>query len=138
MYSLGAPAKCVVSVLGDQDRHSFLSASMKLRDKNEIHHVIYDDDENKIECEAVYEHEHEISSISCAPTDPGLFFTSYSNMGDMSATLWKISKDKLEEKFSISGSTNEMEKGIKKVVLAPRCQLTISRAVGQFYRLNGA
>jgi EARP and GARP complex-interacting protein 1 len=78
-YSLRSQAKCLVPHAADQDRHGFLVGTANLRGPNEIRILRYYEDEDELDCAAVYIHENEIAGMSGCAHDAAVVLTTSTN-----------------------------------------------------------
>eukprot|EP01029_Cantina_marsupialis_P012832 TRINITY_DN2839_c0_g1_i2.p1 TRINITY_DN2839_c0_g1~~TRINITY_DN2839_c0_g1_i2.p1 ORF type:complete len:319 (-),score=61.65 TRINITY_DN2839_c0_g1_i2:53-1009(-) len=93
-YGLKACSRKLVSIPPNEeedDAHSFLVGTLNYGQPNEIQRLTYSERSESIECEAVYEHEHEIWDMALNPTDTKQIFTVYNVPGaGKRCSLWEM------------------------------------------------
>mmetsp|Transcript_30933 Transcript_30933/g.27362 ORF Transcript_30933/g.27362 Transcript_30933/m.27362 type:complete len:123 (-) Transcript_30933:8-376(-) len=79
------------AVLGDPKHNRFLVGTCSIKQKNEIYLLNFNDLDNKITLEGLFEHEEEICNLSSSPYDPNLLISSYATgTGEYGARLYDI------------------------------------------------
>eukprot|EP01006_Ploeotia_vitrea_P014192 TRINITY_DN3798_c0_g1_i1.p1 TRINITY_DN3798_c0_g1~~TRINITY_DN3798_c0_g1_i1.p1 ORF type:complete len:360 (+),score=9.43 TRINITY_DN3798_c0_g1_i1:47-1126(+) len=95
VYGLEFKVRCISAVVGDVDQHSFLVGTLNPKaNSNQLHLLRYSEEENKISCEAIWNHSSEIWHIAPCPSKmhKDWFFTVWNKeKGPTGATLF--SKD---------------------------------------------
>lgn len=90
-YWSKSQARCLTPHVGDPERHAFLVGTANLRGPNEIRLLRYYEEDNELDCVAVYSHPAgEVSCLSASPYDPAVVLSVINVAGVPAASVWRM------------------------------------------------
>ncbi|KAF4395272.1 hypothetical protein F8388_001659 [Cannabis sativa] len=89
-YGLKYQARCISDVKADTDHTSFLTATLSLKEENEVHLIRISSGGTELVCEGLFSHPNEIWDLASCPFDQRIFSTVYFTGESYGAAIWQI------------------------------------------------